>query len=132
MLLGLWSVLGESMVLLTIVGQCMSLCITSKEMIPIVVVAAIFGKQWSQKVIQFHVDNMAVVQVINATFCSDDHLIHLVRLLVFFTSYYILWFYVYQIKGYANSLADAWQMHYHIITSIFSSHKSLQSPSSQQ
>ena len=48
------------------------LCIATKEMIPIVVAAAIFGKQWSQKVVQFHVDNMAVVQVIDATFCSDN------------------------------------------------------------
>jgi len=37
------------------------LCIATKEMIPIVVAAAIFGKQWSQKVIQFHVNNMAAV-----------------------------------------------------------------------
>jgi len=101
------------------------LCIASKEMIPIVVAAAIFGKQWSQKVIQFRVDNMAVVQVINATFCSENHPMHLVRLLVFFAT-----------SGFtpltSRGMLTLWLMHYHVITSIFSSHRFLQSPFSQQ
>ena len=49
------------------------LCITAKEMIPIVVAAAIFGKEWSGKILEFRVDNMAVAHVVNAT---DNHLMH--------------------------------------------------------
>ena len=58
------------MVSLPMVGQTTPTVYQTKQMIHIVVAAAIFGKQWSQKVVQFRVDNMAVVQVINATFCS--------------------------------------------------------------
>jgi len=81
--------------------------IAIKEMIPIVVAAAIFGRQWAHKIIQFRVDNMAVVEVINATFCKENHLMHLVRLLVFFASYYNFWFFASHIEGHNNTLADA-------------------------
>ena len=54
-----------------------------KELIPVVLAAALFGHQWVGKVVQFVVDNKAVVDVLNATFCSDTHMMHLIRLLVF-------------------------------------------------
>ena len=44
--------------------------------------AATFGHQWAGKVVQFVVDNEAVVEVIRATYSKDLHLMHLIRLLV--------------------------------------------------
>ena len=57
--------------------------IATKELFPVVTSAAPFGKLWSSHLVEFKVDNMAVVQVIQATFCKDSHLMHLIRLLVF-------------------------------------------------
>ena len=53
-----------------------------------VLAAAIFGPQWSGKVVQFKIDNAAVVQVIEATYAQNAHLIHLLCLLTFYASFY--------------------------------------------
>jgi len=50
---------------------------------------------------------MSVVEIINATFCYDNHLMHLIRLLVFFASYYNFWFFAFHVEGDNNTLADA-------------------------
>ena len=55
-----------------------------------VLASAIFSPQWSGKVIQFKIDNAAVIQVIEATCAQNAHLMYLLRL--FFTSYHDLWF----------------------------------------
>ena len=52
-------------------------------------------------------DNMAVVQVIQATYCKDSHLMHLIRLLVFFVAYFNFWFSASDIAGKSNTRADA-------------------------
>ena len=59
-----------------------------------VLASAIFGPQWSGKVIQFKIDNAAVVQVIEklATYAHNAHFMHLLHLLVFYASYYDFWF----------------------------------------
>ena len=57
--------------------------IAVKEMFPVVLAAATFGHQWAGKVIQFVVDNMAVVDVIKATYSKDLHMMHLIRLWYF-------------------------------------------------
>ena len=49
-----------------------------KELIPVVLAAALFGHQWAGKVVQFVVDNKAVMDVLNATFCNDTHMMHLI------------------------------------------------------
>ena len=54
-----------------------SLNIAIKELITVVVVAASFGNQWQGKLIQFTVDNMPVVHVLNSTYSKDPHLMHL-------------------------------------------------------
>ena len=81
--------------------------IATKEMIPIIISAAIFGGHWSGKIVHFHTDNMAVVHVVNALFCKDSHLMHLVRLLVFFASYHNFWFFASHIAGKNNIAADS-------------------------
>ena len=59
------------------------LSIAVKELIPVVLAAAKFGHLWSGKVVQFVVDNSAVVEVINSTYSKELHMMHLIRLLVF-------------------------------------------------
>jgi len=83
------------------------LSIAIKELIPVVLAAASFGNQWAGKVVQFVVDNKAVVDVLNSTFCSDTHLMHLIRLLVFFAGKYNFWFTAVHIPGKRNVIADA-------------------------
>ena len=38
------------------------------------------------------IENLAVVHVIQATYCKNSHLMHLVQLLVFFAAYFNFWF----------------------------------------
>jgi len=44
------------------------------------------GRNWHDKIVEFVVDNAAVVTVLNATFSNDYHLMHLIRLIVLFCS----------------------------------------------
>ena len=81
--------------------------IAVKELIPVVIAAAIYGSRWKGKIIQFVVDNMAVVEVLNRSYCSDNHLMHLTRLLVFLASYHNFWFMAKHIAGKENTLAEA-------------------------
>ena len=52
----------------------------------IVTAAALFGHHRGGELVEFVVDNAAVVAVLNATYSKDLHLMHLVRVLVFFAS----------------------------------------------
>ena len=81
--------------------------IAIKELFPVVVAAAIYGNQWSGKLVQFKVDNLAVVQVLQATYSREPHLMHLVRLLVFFAAHFNFWFSASHIAGTDNSLPDS-------------------------
>ena len=83
------------------------LSIAIKEFIPVVLAAAIFGRQWQGHLIQFSVDNMSVVHVLNSTYSKDPHLMHMVRVLVFLAAHFNFWFRAEHIEGKANSLADA-------------------------
>ena len=76
-------------------------------MLPVIIAAACFGHEWSGKVIEFVVDNKTVVEVLKATYSRDLHLMHLIRLLVFFASKYDFWFKASHIPGRLNKAADA-------------------------
>ena len=84
-----------------------SASIQVKELVPVVIAAALYGKEWSGKVVLFKVDNMAVVNIIADIYSREPHLIHLVRLLIFFASLHSFWFAPEHILGLANDLADA-------------------------
>ena len=53
-----------------------------------VVAAAVFGPKWKGRLIQFSVDNMAVVHILNSTYSKDAHLMHLIRILVFLAAHF--------------------------------------------
>ena len=56
------------------------------HLIPVVLAAALYGREWKGKIVQFIVDNLAVVEIIKATYSRESHLMHLIKLLVFFAS----------------------------------------------
>ena len=56
---------------------------------------------------EFKVDNMTVVHVLNNTYSKDQHLMHLIRTLVFLASRFEFWFSASHIEGKANIIADA-------------------------
>ena len=78
-----------------------------KELVPVVIAAALYGKGWAGKVVKFMVDNSAVVDIIRAMYSREPHLMHLVRLLVFFAAAGGFWFTAEHISGVNNELADA-------------------------
>ena len=78
-----------------------------KELFPVVAAAGIFGKQWVGKIVQFRVDNEAVVEIIKEGYSRDPHLMHMVRMLVFLACYFQFWFTAVHIAGSDNTLADA-------------------------
>ena len=81
--------------------------IAVKELIPVVLAAATFSTSWSGKMVQFVVDNEAVVLVLNPTTSKDIHMMHLIRLLAFFAAWHDFWFSAIHIPGRLNSQADA-------------------------
>ena len=87
----------------------------TKELFPVVISAAPFEKLWSSHLVEFKVDNMAIVQVIQATYCKDSHLMHLIRLLVFFVAHFNFWFSASHIAGKSNTRADALSRNNHAV-----------------
>ena len=57
--------------------------IAVKELVPVVMAAAVWGHKWRGLVVQFVLDNEAVVQVLNAGHARDEALSHLLRCLFF-------------------------------------------------
>ena len=78
--------------------------IAVKELFPVVIAAAIYGNQWSGKLVLFKVDNMAVVEVLKAMYSRETHLMHLIRMLVFFAAHFNFWFSASHIAGSDNIL----------------------------
>ena len=87
--------------------QLSSSSIQVKELLPVVAAAALYGKYWMGKLVVFSVDNQAVVSIINSNHSREAHLMHLVRLLVFYACHYNFWFRAEHIPGKENTLADA-------------------------
>ena len=84
--------------------QLSSSSIQVKELLPVVAAAALYGKYWT---VVFSVDNQAVVSITNSNHSREAHLMHLVRLLVFYACHYNFWFRAEHIPGKKNTLADA-------------------------
>ena len=80
-------------------AQFLSLNIATKEPIPVAIAAVLFGSQWQGQLIQFTVDNMAVVHVLNATYNKDPHLMHLFSIWVFIAARGNSWLIARDIEG---------------------------------
>ena len=81
--------------------------ITEKELLPIVLVAALWGRNWYRKHICFHCDNMAVVEILRARSGRGRIVTHLLRCLFFFVERYNFEFSAVHIAGSENTAADS-------------------------
>ena len=81
--------------------------ITIKELIPIVLAAAIWGETWAGKSVRIRSDNAAVVAVINSGSSKDHEVMHLMRSLVFISAKFNFVTSATHLPGAHNQLADA-------------------------
>lgn len=81
--------------------------IASQELLPVVMAAAVWGRQWSGLCIQCQSDNQAVVSVLTSRSCKNKDLMHLLRCLFFFEAEFQFSMVATHIPGKVNVLADS-------------------------
>ena len=81
--------------------------ITVKELIPIVVAAALWGTDWTGEVVKVRCDNAAVVACINKESSKEREVMHLLRCLVFIAARYQFQLHAIHLLGTENRAADA-------------------------
>ena len=84
-----------------------ALHITVKELAPIVIACAIWGKRWQGKSIRCICDNAAVVSIINSGSSRDATVMHLMRCLFFFQAVFSLSIHAVHLPGKQNIAADS-------------------------
>ena len=84
-----------------------SQCIATKEMLPILLSCAIWGKHWHGKYMQFQSDNEAVISALSTKSCKDTSLMHMLRCLFFFQAHHSFSYTARHIPGIDNTLTDA-------------------------
>ena len=77
-----------------------------KELVPIVLSCAIWGKQWERSAVLFECDNSSVVAALNKQYTKEQIAIHLLQALWFFVAYFDIDIKCRHIAGVANSTAD--------------------------
>ena len=80
--------------------------ITIKELVPVIIAAAVWGACWAGRHVLFHVDNLAVVSVIQNLNARDALLGHLLRCLYFYAAHFRFAFSATHVPGIQNSAAD--------------------------
>ena len=91
----------------------MDLHITVKELLPIVLGVAAWGRQWAGKTIRCRCDNAAAVAAINSGSSKSERMMHLLRSAFFFTAAYNITVAVH-LPGVENSEADALSRNDHL------------------
>ena len=81
--------------------------IAAKELVPVVIAAAIWGSKWYHKHIIFQSDNMAVVEVLRTCTSRDPILMHLLRCFAFFAAVHNFSYEAQHVPGTHNVAADA-------------------------
>ena len=81
--------------------------ITVKELLPVVVAVAMWGKQWRGRNIRCRCDNAAVVSIINSGSSKEERAMHLMRSLFFFQAIFDISLVAEHIPGAENGPADA-------------------------
>ena len=81
--------------------------IATKELFPVVVAAAIWGKHWTGLCVQFQSDNQAVVAALSTRATRSPQIMHLLRCLFFFEAHFGFEHRASYIPGPENRLADA-------------------------
>jgi hypothetical protein len=78
-----------------------------KELVPIVVACAVWGKQWPGKSIRCNCDIAAVVAIVNSGRSKDALVMHIMRCLFFFQAVFSLSIYAVHLAGKRNVAADS-------------------------
>lgn len=81
--------------------------ISAKELVPVVISAAIWGSQWADSRVTFWCDNSAVVQVLASRTARDPSLARLLQCLFFMEAHFGFDHVAHHIPGKANRAADA-------------------------
>ena len=81
--------------------------ITVKELLPVVLGVAMWGRQWRGRSVRCWCDNAAVVAVLRSGRCKDERVMHLMRSLFFFLATYNMAVVGDHIPGVENKAADA-------------------------
>ena len=81
--------------------------IATKELLPVVVASAMWGRNWSGSHVCFHVDNTAAVSVLQTRSARDPQLAQLLRCLFFYSAVYHFQYSAVHIPGPDNLAADA-------------------------
>lgn len=81
--------------------------IAIKEMVPIVLAAAVWGARWAKHQVRFRSDNMAIVASLQSRSAREPHLSHLLRCLFFWEAQFSFEHSVDHIPGSENTAADA-------------------------
>ena len=81
--------------------------IAAKELVPVVIAAALWGKEWKGRCACFRSDNMAVVDILKSRTSKDHLLMHLLRCLVFYAAFFRFQFVAEHVPGVLNTAADA-------------------------
>ena len=83
-----------------------STSIAGKELLPILIAAGTWGRQWRGLTVLCHSDNEGVVSVINTGSCREPHLAHLLRCLFYIEARFNFSMVARHIPGYKNIEAD--------------------------
>ena len=81
--------------------------ITVKELLPIIMAVAIWGKVWRGKTVRCVCDNAAVVTILNSGKSRNDLVMHLMRCLFFFLARFNVFLFAVHLLGRENIAADA-------------------------
>ena len=76
-------------------------------MLPIIIAAAVWGGQWRGRQATCYCDNQAVVAILSSRACREDHLMHLLRCLLYIEAYHDFSLRCVHIPGATNRAADA-------------------------
>lgn len=98
---------GHNWFMLPWAGPIQHSHITVKELAPIVVAAAIWGREWSGRIVQIRSDNSAVVSIVNQGSSKNNQAMHLRRCLAYLAASWHFHMVATHIRGVDNTLADA-------------------------
>ena len=81
--------------------------IAAKELLPILVAAAVWGARWRGSLVRCHCDNQAVVAVVKGGYCREQGMAHLLRCLFYLEAKFNFVLTSVHVPGVENSAADA-------------------------
>ncbi len=81
--------------------------IAVKELVPVVIAAALWGAGWTGRHVIIHSDNIAVVHVLKSRTSQQPVMVHLLRCLSFYAAYYRFEYSPLHVPGRLNTAADA-------------------------